>query len=96
MNDSVLAMMCRTPEEPPVFKVGQTVRVVSRIDCNMPAELSYWLNSKCTVIKIIARGFVCREFCYELRHENGRTCEFKKSELDLRSRTRNLLNTTEE
>jgi len=86
--DEVLKEMFAHPKEQPAFEVGQTVRVISRIDVNMPADLNYWLNSKCVVLRVIPRGFVGREWCYELKHPNGAICEFKSEELDLRYRKR--------
>ena len=88
MEDGIIKKMFADPEVKPDFNVGQTVRVISRIDVNMPAELNYWLNSKCVVLRIIPRGFISREWCYELQHPNGQTCEFKSEELDLRYKRR--------
>ena len=88
MQDEILKHMFSAPESMPDFVVGQTVRVISRIDVNMPRELNYWLNAKCEVLAVIARGFFCREWCYKLRHPNGMTCEFKADELDLRYKRR--------
>ena len=88
MKDEILKKMLAAPESAPDFEVGQTVRVISRIDVNMPKELGYWLNTKCEVLRVMPRGFVNREWCYELRHPNGRTCEFKLEELDLRYKRR--------
>jgi len=88
VKDDVLAKMFSPPKSEPVYVVGQTVRVISRIDVNMPQRLDYWLNSKCTVIGVVPRGFISREWCYLLRHENGNTCEFKAEELDSRYKRR--------
>ena len=88
MSDELVKAMFSKPKLQPVFEIGQTVRVISRIDMNMPKDLDYWLNAKCKVLSIVPRGFGCREWCYELMHDNGRTCEFKASELDLRYRKR--------
>ena len=84
MEDEFVKKLFSKPKDKPVFIVGQTVRVISNIDINMPRELDYWLNTKCKVLKIIPRGFCAREWCYELLHPNGQTCEFKLEELDLR------------
>jgi hypothetical protein len=89
MTDDLIAKILSTaPKERPVFAIGQTVRVLSKIDVNFPKELDYWLNSKCKVVDIIPRGFIGRDWSYELIHENGKTCEFRKEELDLRYRLR--------
>lgn len=88
MNDEALKAMLANPKEKPLFEVGQTVRVISRIDVNMPSDLSYWLNTECEVLKVVPRGFIGREWCYELRHPTGNTCEFKAEELDMRYRKR--------
>ncbi len=88
MKDEMLKKMLAAPESKPDFEEGQTVRVISRIDVNMPKELDYWLNEKCVVLRVIPRGFISREWCYELRHPNGSTCEFKLEELDLRYKRR--------
>jgi len=88
MTCEILKHMCSTPTGEQFFKVGQNVRVISRIDCNMPKELSHWLNSVCEVVRVIPRGLISREWSYELRHANGATCEFKVEELDLRYRIR--------
>jgi hypothetical protein len=86
--EDVLKAILANPKENPVFEAGQTVRVISKIDVNMPASLNYWLNAKCEVLRAIPRGFVGREWCYELKHPNGAICEFKTEELDLRYRKR--------
>lgn len=86
----MLAELFSDPKTTPIFVVGQTVRVICRIDVNMPRELDHWLNTKCEVLRVIPRGFCCREWCYELKHPNGKTCEFKADELDLRYRRRNF------
>jgi len=88
MSDELLRAMFKKPESAPDFIVGQKVRVISRIDVNMPRELSYWLNTVCEVLQVVPRGFISREWCYQLRHPNGETCEFKGSELDLRYKCR--------
>jgi hypothetical protein len=88
VQDEIVKAMFAAPESIPDFVVGQTVRVISRIDVNMPRELDYWLNSKCEVIAVVARGFICRDWSYKLLHENGHTCEFRKEELDLRYKRR--------
>ena len=86
MNDAMVKELFAPPQSEPDFKVGQTVRVISRIDVDMPSQLDYWLDTKCEVLLVVARGFGCREWCYKLRHPNGRTCEFTLEELDLRFR----------
>lgn len=88
MQDEIVKAMFAAPESIPDFVVGQTVRVISRIDVNMPRELSYWLNTKCTVLQVVPRGFFNREWCYQLRHPNGQYCEFKACELDMRYKRR--------
>jgi hypothetical protein len=84
MSEEFIKQLFAQPKSKPIFEVGQTVRVISRIDVNMPKELDHWLNSKCKVIGVVARGFISRDWSYELLHKNGRTCEFRKEELDLR------------
>ena len=88
MKDEMLKKMFAKPESAPDFVVGQTVRVISRIDVNMPSSLDYWLGTKCEVLRVIPRGLGNREWCYELRHPNGKICEFKREELDLRYKRR--------
>lgn len=88
MSNEVMKMMFSEPESTPAFIVGQMVRVISHIDVNMPKELDYWLDTKCEVLRVIPRGLIGREWCYELKHQNGHTCEFKLEELDLRYRQR--------
>lgn len=88
MKSEIIKKMFSSPESKPDFVVGQTVRVISRIDVNMPSSLSYWLDTKCKVLRVIPRGFGNREWCYELLHPNGKICEFKLEELDLRYRRR--------
>ncbi len=82
----MLAELFKDPDTTPAFVVGQTVRVISRIDVNMPMELDYWSDTECEVLEVVARGFCSREWCYKLLHPNGDTCEFKTDELDMRSR----------
>ena len=88
MSDEIIKKMFEDPKSKPIFVIGQTVRVISKIDVNMPPELDHWLNAKCVVIGIKPRGFIYREWCYELRHPNGRKCEFKSEELDHRYKRR--------
>jgi len=88
MPKDILALLSAEPKTMPSFVVGQTVRVISKIDVNMPECLDYWLNMKCIVLKVIPRGLCCREWCYELKHPDGHICEFKLEELDLRYRSR--------
>lgn len=86
MNDDIIKQLFAHPKSEPEFVVGQTVRVISSITVNMPEELDYWLDTKCEILNVVPRGFFGREWCYELRHPNGRTCEFTRDELDLRYR----------
>ena len=84
MNDKVIQAMLEPITTKPIFKVGQTVRVISNIDVNMPKELDYWLGQKCELIKCIPRGLIRKEWAYLLKHPNGHTCEFMGHELDRR------------
>lgn len=86
--DKVMAAMLKPITAEPIFKAGQTVRVLSRIDVNMPVELDYWLGEKCEVIKPVPRGLIRKEWAYLLQHPNGRTCEFMEYELDRRFKRR--------
>ncbi|MCP4987126.1 MAG: hypothetical protein GY928_14095 [Colwellia sp.] len=90
MKNEIIKKMLAKPDGEPDFTVGQTVRVISRIDVNMPRSLNYWLGTKCEVLRVIPRGFGNRVWCYELRHTNGKTCEFTLDELDLRYKRRKI------
>lgn len=71
--------------ESPLFNYGDYTRVISKIDINMPKDLSYWLNSKCVIVDIIKRGLLSPSYRYELYHlEKNKTCEFDANEIDLR------------
>lgn len=82
METDVLAELLKDPVERPLFVVGQTVRVISKIDVNFPKECHFWLNTECEVLAIVPRGFFGREWCYRLKHPNGSIDEFKPDELD--------------
>ncbi len=84
IDQQIAKQFCQPPREGQLFSVGQTVRVIKYIECNMPSELDYWLNTECEVLKIVPRGFISREWAYELKHPNGKRCEFKIDELDRR------------
>lgn len=86
MSNPVLDAMPRPIETTPRFMVGQTVRVLSGLDVNMPPELTHWLGAKCKVLRQIQSGLVHKSWAYLLEHPNGRTCEFKEDELDRRYR----------
>ena len=84
IEDQIAKQFCAAPKAKKSFSIGQTVRVIKYIECNMPSELDYWLDTECEVLAIIPRGFISREWAYEIRHPNGKRCEFKLEELDRR------------
>jgi len=79
-----LVAAMKTIDTEPIFSIGQTVRVVSHIEINFPAELDYWLGAKCEVLSLTARGMFCPEWWYQLRHPNGEVCDFNAGDLDHR------------
>lgn len=80
----VLKALLEPIKSKPLFQIGRTVRVLKRIDVNMPGELNYWLDTKCEVIQQVPRGLISKEWAYLLRHSNGHICEFLEHEIDKR------------
>lgn len=95
MSNPVLDSMLRPIETAPRFEVGQTVRILSGLDVNMPPELEHWLGAKCKVLQQIPSGLVHKNWAYLLEHPNGRTCEFKEDELDRRYRRKRSIGTVD-
>lgn len=70
-------------ESEPAFSVGQTVRVLKNVSDDGQTP-KYWSGAKCECIGRGVGGMIMKRWVYQLRHENGRTCEFQEHELDLR------------
>ena len=71
---------------PPMFKVGQIVRVLKHIPDDGQTPL-YWGGAKGECIDLKAAGLLVKVWVYEVRHPNGSVCEFKEEELDYRFRS---------
>ena len=81
--DDLLAAVNEPISTPPMFKVGQTVRVLKHIPDDGQTPL-YWGGAKGECINIKVIGTLSKRWLYEVEHPNGSICEFTESELDAR------------
>ena len=85
LTDDLLTAVNEPIQAPPIFRVGQTVRVLKRIidDGQTP---HYWSGAKGECISVNIAGLIRKVWVYQVRHPNGNMCEFKEEELDYRFR----------